>query len=77
MAGIFERLNEGRAQQIEEALEQQRRNADPKATAADLLDKLGNPDAVALDQIIKAASDTTIAATAAARLARNSCSRPC
>ena len=61
MAGIFERLNAGRLQQIEEALEQQRRNADPKGEQLqDLLDKLGNPDAVTLDQIIKAASDTSI-----------------
>jgi hypothetical protein len=61
MAGIFERLNEGRSQQIEEAIEQQRRNADPKGEQLqDLLDKLGNPDAVTLDQIIKAASGTRI-----------------
>ena len=61
MGNLFDRLNEGRSQQIEEALEQQRRNTDLKSEQLqDLLDKLGNPDAVTLDQIIKAASGTSI-----------------
>ena len=60
-AGIFERLGAERALQIEEAIEQQRKHADPKhRQLQDLLDQLGNPDAVTLSQIVQAASGTSI-----------------